>query len=88
MSAGAIVTREIRNASFKFAKTLSTPFFGAGVVDLPPHSEKKPKNARKMHMSFFVFSGRVQVTVADTTFSIGKGGMWFVPRGESRSFSS
>lgn len=82
VSAGAIVTREIRNASFKFAKTLSTPFFGAGVVDLPPHSEKKPKNARKMHMAFFVFSGRVQVTVADTTFSIGKGGMWFVPRGK------
>lgn len=81
VSAGAIVTREIRNATFKFAKTLSTPFFGAGVVDLPPHSEKKPKNARKMHMAFFVFSGRVQVTVADTTFSIGKGGMWFVPRG-------
>lgn len=82
VSAGAIVTREIRNATFKFAKTLSTPFFGAGVVDLPPHSEKKPKNARKMHMAFFVFSGRVQVTVADTTFSIGKGGMWFVPRGK------
>lgn len=82
VSAGAIVTREIRNASFRFAKTLSTPFFGAGVVDLPPRSEKKPKNARKMHMSFFVFSGRVRVTVADTTFSIGKGGMWFVPRGE------
>lgn len=82
VSAGAIVTREIRNATFKFAKTLSTPFFGAGVVDLPPRSEKKPKNARKMHMAFFVFSGRVQVTVADTTFSIGKGGMWFVPRGK------
>jgi centromere protein C len=82
VSAGAIVTREIRNATFKFAKTLSTPFFGAGVVDLPPHSEKKPKNSRKMHMAFFVFSGRVQVTVADTTFSIGKGGMWFVPRGK------
>ncbi|ROW04264.1 hypothetical protein VSDG_01131 [Cytospora chrysosperma] len=88
VSAGAIVTREIRNASFRFAKTLSTPFFGAGVVDLPPHSEKKPKNARKMHMSFFVFSGRVQVTVADTTFSIGKGGMWFVPRGNYYSIEN
>ncbi|KUI67435.1 Centromere protein 3 [Cytospora mali] len=88
VSAGAIVTHEIRHASFRFAKTLSTPFFGAGVVDLPPHSEKKPKNARKMHMSFFVFSGRVQVTVADTTFSIGKGGMWFVPRGNYYSIEN
>ncbi|ROV97692.1 hypothetical protein VMCG_07380 [Cytospora schulzeri] len=88
VSSGAVVTREIRNASFRFAKTLSTPFFGAGVVDLPPHSEKKPKNARKMHMSFFVFSGRVRVTVADTTFSIGKGGMWFVPRGNYYSIEN
>ncbi|KAI3399156.1 hypothetical protein diail_7525 [Diaporthe ilicicola] len=88
VSAGAIVTREIRNATFKFAKTLSTPFFGAGVVDLPPHSEKKPKNARKMHMAFFVFSGRVTVTVADTSFSIGKGGMWFVPRGNYYSIEN
>lgn len=84
ISANAIQTREIRNASFKFAKVLSTPFFGAGVVDLPPHSEKKPKNARKMQMAFFVFSGRVQVTVADTVFMIGRGGMWFVPRGKSQ----
>lgn len=82
VSANAITTREIRNASFKFAKTLSMPFFGSGVVDLPPGTEKKPKNSRKMHMSFFVFAGRVSVTVADTLFSIGRGGMWFVPRGE------
>lgn len=82
VSANAIETREIRNASFKFAKTLSMPFFGSGVVDLPPHTEKKPKNSRKMHMTFFVFAGRVQVTVADTVFSIGRGGMWFVPRGK------
>lgn len=82
VSANAIETREIRNASFKFAKTLSMPFFGSGVVDLPPKTEKKPKNSRKMHMTFFVFAGRVQVTVADTVFSIGRGGMWFVPRGK------
>lgn len=87
ISANAVQTREIRNATFKFAKVLSTPFFGAGVVDLPPHSEKKPKNARKMQMTFFVFSGRVQVTVADTVFTIGRGGMWFVPRGEQRKNS-
>lgn len=86
VSANAIMTREIRNASFKFAKTLSMPFFGSGVVDLPPGTEKKPKNSRKMHMTFFVFAGRVQVTVADTVFSIGRGGMWFVPRGEQGIF--
>jgi len=73
---------EVRGASFGFVKTLSLPFFGAGVVDLPPGAEKRPKNSRKMHMTFFVFSGKVLVTVADTSFRISKGGMWFVPRGE------
>lgn len=82
ISAQAIQTREIRNASFRFAKTLNTSFFGAGVVDLPPGSEKRPKNSRKMYMAFFVFAGKVLVTVNETTFRISRGGMWFVPRGE------
>lgn len=85
VSGQAIETRDIRNASFRFAKTLSMPFFGAGVVDLPPGSEKRPKNSRKMYMAFFVFAGRVLVTVNESTFRIGRGGMWFVPRGESFS---
>lgn len=87
VSGRAVQTREIRNASFRFAKTLSMPFFGAGVVDLPPGAEKRPKNSRKMYMTFFVFSGRVLVTVNETSFRISRGGMWFVPRGEPFFFS-
>lgn len=82
VSGQAIETREIRNASFKFAKTLSLPFFGAGVVDLPPGSEKRPKNSRKMYMAFFVYTGKVKVTVNEASFRIGRGGQWFVPRGK------
>jgi centromere protein C len=81
ISSSAIETRDIAGATFRFAKTLTMPFFGSGVVDLPPGSEKKPKNSRKMQMVFFVFYGRVEVTVNDSTFRIGKGGMWQVPRG-------
>lgn len=81
LSSTAIETREIAGASFRFAKTLTMPFFGSGLVDLPPGSEKKPKNSRKMQMVFFVFYGRVEVTVNESTFRIGKGGMWQVPRG-------
>ncbi|PSR87058.1 kinetochore CENP-C fungal-like protein [Coniella lustricola] len=88
VSANAIQTREIRNATFKFAKTASMPFFGTGVVDLPPHSEKKPKNSRKMYMAFSVLTGRVTVTVADTVFSIGRGGQFFVPRGNYYSMEN
>ncbi|KAF9877686.1 hsp70-like protein [Colletotrichum karsti] len=81
LAAGAIETRDIRDATFRFAKTLSLPFFGSGVVDLPPGAEKRPKNSRKMQMVFFVFQGKVLVTVHETQFRISAGGMWFVPRG-------
>jgi centromere protein C len=82
LSSAAIITRDIAGATFRFAKTLTLPFFGSGMVDLPPGAMKKPKNSRKMQMVFFVFYGRVQVTVNDTKFRIGKGGMWQVPRGK------
>lgn len=82
LSSAAIITRDIAGASFKFAKTLSYPFFGAGMVDLPPGAQKKPKNSRRMQMAFFVFYGRVKVIINDNEFRIGKGGMFQVPRGK------
>lgn len=83
ISGDAIQTRDIRDATFRFAKTLTMPFMGAGVVDLPPGSAKRPKNSRKMHMVFFVHYGKVLVTVNEAQFRITAGGMWFVPRGMS-----
>lgn len=82
LSAKAVQTSEIRDATFRFAKTLTMPFMGAGVVDLPPGGEKRPKNSRKMHMVFFVHTGKVMVTINEAQFRISAGGMWFVPRGE------
>ncbi|KAI9849414.1 MAG: hypothetical protein M1838_000157 [Thelocarpon superellum] len=81
-AARAIETREVPNSSFRYAKTLTLPFFGSGVVDLPPGGVKRPKNSRKMQMVFYVVYGKVLVDVAGTTFRIGPGGMWQVPRGE------
>jgi centromere protein C len=81
LSSAAIITRDIPKATFKFAKTLTLPFFGSGMLDLPPGGMKRPKNSQKMQMVFFVFSGRVNVTVNDNAFRIGKGGIWQVPRG-------
>lgn len=93
-AAAAIQTREIKSTSdlpgptFKYAKLLSTKFFGTGIVDLPPGGIKRPKNSRRMLMSFFVVQGRVTVQVGpigeqdgQSRFSIGKGGFWQVPRG-------
>lgn len=93
----AIITREVKGSAlhegttFRYAKLLSTSFFGTGIVELPPGGIKRPKNSRKMHMGFFVVKGRVTVhvgpagsddTESQNRFSIGKGGFWQVPRGE------
>jgi centromere protein C len=80
--------RDINGADFRFAKTLTLPFFGSGIVDLPPGGVKRVKNSRKMQMVFFVFYGRVTVDLGSPmqNFSIGKGGMWQVPRGKSVCF--
>lgn len=74
--------------SFKFAKTLTTPFFGCGMVEIPPEGFKRLKNSRKMHMMFFVHSGKVVVQVCETIFTITKGGFWQVPRGTYLCFIS
>ncbi|OBT62238.1 hypothetical protein VE03_08049 [Pseudogymnoascus sp. 23342-1-I1] len=88
-SNAAIITREISGSTVKFAKLLTMPFFGCGMVDLPPGAIKKPKNARKMQMAFFVHKGRVAVTVGDNEpFRIGKGGVWQVPRGNLYSIEN
>lgn len=82
ISSEAIQTHDIHDGTFRFAKTLNLSFMGSGVVDLPPGAEKRPKNSRKMQMVFFVFRGKVLVSVNETEFRISAGGQWFVPRGE------
>ncbi|KAI0381531.1 Mif2/CENP-C like-domain-containing protein [Hypomontagnella monticulosa] len=88
ISEAAVQLKDIKDATFRFAKTLTLPFFGSGIVDMPPGSEKRTKNSRKMQMVFFVHTGSVEVTVAQTEFRIGKGGMWFVPRGNHYSIAN
>ncbi|KAI0181983.1 Mif2/CENP-C like-domain-containing protein [Hypoxylon sp. FL1284] len=88
ISEAAIQLKDIKDATFRFAKTLTLPFFGSGVVDMPPGSEKRTKNSRKMQMVFFVHAGAVEVTVANNEFRIAMGGMWFVPRGNHYSITN
>ncbi|KAI0397117.1 hypothetical protein F5Y17DRAFT_416272 [Xylariaceae sp. FL0594] len=85
ISENAIQLRDIKGATFKFAKTLTMPFFGSGIVELPPGAEKKTKNSRKMQLAFFVHAGNVRATVGKSEFGIAKGGMFFVPRGNPYS---
>ncbi|KAG6003719.1 hypothetical protein E4U21_001772 [Claviceps maximensis] len=88
IAADAIEVKDIPDASFRFAKTLTVPFMGAGVVDLPSHTMKRPKNSRRMHMVFFLHYGKVQVTINEAQFRISAGGTWFVPRGNYYSITN
>jgi hypothetical protein len=42
---------------------MTLPFFGSGIVELPPEGFKRMKNSQKMQMVFFVHEGKVLVTV-------------------------
>lgn len=89
------MTRDVAGSAFQYAKIMTLPFFGSGIVELPPDGFKRAKNSRKMQMVFFVHQGKVLVTVgppalenggagndAETNeFAISKGGVWVVPRG-------
>ncbi|KAL2809525.1 kinetochore CENP-C fungal-like protein [Aspergillus granulosus] len=77
-----IETRDVKGATFRFAKLLSSPFIGSGIVELPPGGVKKPKNSKKMHMVFYVVYGRVLVDISGVQFSAGKGCVFQVPRGQ------
>lgn len=81
-AASSIQTRDVPGSNFRYAKTMTLPFFGSGMVDIPPQGYKRSKNSRKMQMVFFVHQGKVTVEVADEVFNIGKGGVWQVPRGQ------
>ncbi|KAL2824562.1 kinetochore CENP-C fungal-like protein [Aspergillus pseudoustus] len=83
-----IETRDVKGATFRFAKLLSSPFIGSGIVELPPGGVKKPKNSKKMHMVFFVVYGRVLVDISGVQFSAGKGCVFQVPRGNYYSFAN
>ena len=59
----------------------------------PPNGFKKAKSSKKMQMAFFVHEGKVLVEVGAkdleiNQFCMSKGGVWIVPRGETRIFVS
>ncbi|KAI9850463.1 MAG: hypothetical protein M1824_003294 [Vezdaea acicularis] len=84
----SIDLRSVADLSFRYAKILSTPFFGCGLVELPAGAVKRTKNARKMQMCFFVSEGKVLVDVAGSEFRISRGGVWVVPRGNTYSITN
>jgi centromere protein C len=80
--------RDVASGQFRFAKLLSLPFFGGGLVTIPPGGIKVNRNSKSNQMMFFVHCGKVTVTVELSEFVISKGGLWHVPRGEFDLFDS
>ncbi|EME47948.1 hypothetical protein DOTSEDRAFT_69770 [Dothistroma septosporum NZE10] len=92
-ASSSIITRDVAGSEFKYAKIMTIPFFGAGVVELPPEGFKRAKNSRKMQMVFFVHEGKVLVEVGATgmevnQFALSKGGVWIVPRGNNYAITN
>ncbi|KAK5692278.1 mitotic fidelity of chromosome transmission-related protein, partial [Elasticomyces elasticus] len=83
-----IETKDVKDSTFRFAKLLSSPFLGSGIVELPPGGVKRPKNSKKMHMVFYVCQGRVQIDISGVQFSAGKGCVFQIPRGNYYSFAN
>ncbi|KAG9713681.1 hypothetical protein KCU73_g16440, partial [Aureobasidium melanogenum] len=79
-AATAIKTQDVHGSSFRYAKVMTLPFFGSGMVEIPPDGYKRMKNSRKMQMVFFVHEGKVTVDIEDVQFGMTKGGVWQVPR--------
>ncbi|KAI5299313.1 peptide-N4-(N-acetyl-beta- glucosaminyl)asparagine amidase [Ascosphaera pollenicola] len=84
----AVQTHPVKDASFSFAKILSTPFLGSGFVDMPAGSIKRTKNSKKMHMVFYMIHGRIQIEISGLQFNAGKGTVFQVPRGNDYSFKN
>ncbi|KAI7541412.1 hypothetical protein KC317_g16905, partial [Hortaea werneckii] len=96
-ASSSIVTRDVAGSEFKYAKIMTLPFFGSGLVELPPEGFKRAKNSRKMQMCFFVHEGKVMVEIGAggggeggevNQFAISKGGVWVVPRGNNYAITN
>jgi hypothetical protein len=74
-AATAIKTQDVHGSSFRYAKVMTLPFFGSGMVEIPPDGYKRMKNSRKMQMVFFVHEGKVTVDIEDVQFGMTKGGV-------------
>ncbi|KAH4178198.1 hypothetical protein HBH43_041680 [Parastagonospora nodorum] len=80
---------DVPDGSFQYTKLASAgDFFNWGIIDLRVDQMKRTKNSRKMHMIFNVQSGTVEVKVHENEFTVHRGGVWQVPRGNTYSIKN
>ncbi|KAJ4987527.1 cupin [Stagonosporopsis vannaccii] len=81
----------VGDGSFQYARIGNTGpsgFFNWGMIELRADQMKRSKNSRKMHMVFSVQSGALEVKVHENEFTVHKGGIWQVPRGNTYSIKN
>lgn len=82
--------RDIKNSSYRLATLYDrdSGFSAAGIISLQPGGQKPMKPSKQNSYIFYVISGRVEVNVSDTVFSLRKGGSFEVPRGNYYSITN
>ncbi|KZM26709.1 mitotic fidelity of chromosome transmission- protein [Ascochyta rabiei] len=81
----------VGDGSFQYARIGGSGpagFLNWGMIELRADQMKRSKNSRKMHMVFNVQSGAVEVKVHENEFTVHKGGIWQVPRGNTYSIKN
>ncbi|KAJ4401724.1 mitotic fidelity of chromosome transmission- protein [Didymella pomorum] len=81
----------VGDGSFQYARIGGSGpagFFNWGMIELRADQMKRSKNSRRMHMVFNVQSGAVEVKVHENEFTVHKGGIWQVPRGNTYSIKN
>lgn len=63
-------------------------YLTAGILVFPPGAEKPSRNSAKHALVFYVISGTFQVTIHQSSFVIGTGGQFLVPRGNHYQIKS
>ncbi|KAI8943595.1 hypothetical protein NX059_001587 [Plenodomus lindquistii] len=80
---------DVADGSFKYAKMDAAGyFFNWGMLELRADQMKRTKNSRMMHMIFNVQYGTVEVKVHVNEFTVHRGGIWQVPRGNTYSIKN
>ncbi|KAH6642439.1 cupin domain-containing protein [Boeremia exigua] len=84
----------VGDGSFQYARIGNTAtdvkpgFFNWGMLDIHADQMKRSKNSRRMHMVFNVQYGTVEVRVHENEFTVHRGGIWQVPRGNTYSIKN
>ncbi|KAJ3026406.1 UNVERIFIED_CONTAM: hypothetical protein HDU68_005704 [Siphonaria sp. JEL0065] len=78
-----------QGSSFMFQRTFSVgTFCGSGMMVLPKGSEKPNKSSGPTVLIVYVLSGRLKVTIHKSSFEVGEGSQFMIPRGNQYSMKN